>query len=145
MNFTSYVGKVFVVESSKAIIRDEQLRELRYKSGEELPSGKKIGDVKTIPQRTEVRVLDVKVDSDRHTYVLAAANDTGKLFGWTTAMNLEGGFKNETAGLAPAMWDFATARYEHDLRRRKGIHSRETAQFHVERNDDSDQVVCCRY
>ena len=60
MNFTSYVGKVFVVESSKAIIRDEKLVEQRYKSGEELPPGKNVGDVKTIPQRTEVRVLDVK-------------------------------------------------------------------------------------
>jgi hypothetical protein len=105
MNFTSYVGKVFVVESSKAIIRDEQLREQRYKAGEELPPGKNVGDVKTIPQRTEVRVLNVKADSDRHTYVLAAANASAQPFGWIAAMNLEGGFKNETAGLAPAKWD----------------------------------------
>jgi len=105
MNFTSYVGKVFVVESNKAIIRDEEFRAQKYKAGEELPPGKNVGDVKTIPQRTEVRVLDVKADSGRHTYVLAAANDTGQPFGWTDSMNLEGGFKNETAGLAPAKWD----------------------------------------
>ncbi len=105
MNFTSYVGKVFVVESSKSILRDEQFREQKYKTGEELPPGKNVGDVKTIPQRTEVRVLDVKADSSRHTYVLAAATDTEQVFGWTSAMNLEGGFKNETAGLAPAKWD----------------------------------------
>lgn len=105
MNFTSYVGKVFVVESNKAIIRDEQFRKQTYKAGDEIPPGKNVGDVKMIPQRTEVRVLDVKADSDRHTYVLAAAADTGKPFGWTDCMNLEGQFKNETAGLAPAKWD----------------------------------------
>ncbi len=105
MNFTSYVGKVFVVESNKAIIRDEQFRKQTYKTGEEIPPGKNVGDVKIIPQRTEVQVLDVKADSDRHTYVLAAAADTEKPFGWTDCMNLEGQFKNETAGLAPAKWD----------------------------------------
>src|SRR5215212_2528657 len=105
MNFTSYVGKVFVVESSKAIIRDEEFKAQKYKAGEQIPPGKSVGDVKTIPQRTEVRVLDVKADSGRHAYMLAASNDTEQIFGWTDSMNLEGGFKNETAGLAPAKWD----------------------------------------
>jgi hypothetical protein len=103
MNFKSYVNKIFVVESSKAIIRDEQLKELRYQAREELPFGKQVGDVKTIPQRTEINVRDVKTDSGRHTFVLAAAGD--RVFGWTAAMNLEGGFKNETVGLAPSKWD----------------------------------------
>jgi len=62
VNFRSYVGKVFVVESSKAIIRDAQLREQKYQSGEDLPPGKQVGDVKTIPQRTEITVTDVKTD-----------------------------------------------------------------------------------
>jgi D-alanyl-D-alanine carboxypeptidase len=105
MNFKSYVGKVFVVESSKAIIRNEQLKEQRYVAGENLPPGKNVGDVKTIPQRTEVKVTDVKTDSGRHTFVFAAPADGGEAFGWTAAMNLEGGFKNETAGLAPEKWD----------------------------------------
>lgn len=104
MNYRSYQGKVFVVESSKAFVRNEQLQEQRYKAGETLPPGKNVGDAKLIPQRTEVQVVDVKVDSDRHTYVLAIANDTGQELGWTSAMNLMGGFKNETAGLAPATW-----------------------------------------
>ena len=105
MNFRSYVGKVFVVESSKAIIRDAQLKESKYQAGEELPPGKRVGDTKTIPQRTEVKVTDVKTDAGRHTYVFAAAADGSQDFGWTSAMNLEGGFKNETAGLAPTKWD----------------------------------------
>ena len=105
MNFKSYLGKVFVVESSKAIIRDDQLEELRYVAGEDLPPGKNNGDVKTIPQRTEIKVTDVKTDSGRHTFVFAVPAHSGEAFGWTSAMNLEGGFKNETAGLAPSKWD----------------------------------------
>lgn len=106
MNFRSYVTKTFVVESSKAIIRNEQLKELRYQQGDELPPGKRIGDVKTIPQRTEIKVTDVKPDADRHTFIFAVAADGDRVYGWTAAMNLEGGFKNETAGLAPSKWDF---------------------------------------
>jgi hypothetical protein len=105
MNFKSYVGKVFVVESSKAIIRDEQLQSLKYQAGEALPPGKQVGDVKTIPQRTEIKVTGVMTDSGRHTFVFAVAADDDRQFGWTSSMNLEGGFKNETAGLAPGKWE----------------------------------------
>jgi hypothetical protein len=55
MRFKSYVAKVFVVESSKAIIRDEQFESQKYQAGEALPPGKQVGDVKTIPQRTEIK------------------------------------------------------------------------------------------
>lgn len=105
MNFKSYVGKVFVVESSKSIIRDEQFSSLKYQAGEALPPGKHVGDVKTIPQRTEIKVTAVEADSGRHTFVFAVAANDDRQFGWTSAMNLEGGFKNETAGLAPGKWD----------------------------------------
>ncbi|HEU4933144.1 MAG TPA: hypothetical protein VFT48_13770, partial [Pyrinomonadaceae bacterium] len=105
MNFRSYPGKVFVVESSKAILRDEKFKELKYKSGEDRPPGKRVGDVKIIPQRTEIKVTDVTNDSGRHTYVFAVSASGDQSYGWTSAMNLEGGFKNETAGLAPAKWD----------------------------------------
>ena len=105
MNFKSYVGKVFVVESSKAIIRDEQLQSLKYQAGEALPPGKQVGDVKTIPQRTEIKVTDVMTDSGRHTFVFAVAADDDRQFGWTSSMNLEGGFKNETTGLSPGKWE----------------------------------------
>lgn len=104
MNYRSYPGKVFVVESSKAFVRDEQLKEVRYQAGEAIPPGKNVGDIKLIPQRTEVQVIDVKADSDRHTFVHVVSSDFGEQLGWTSAMNLMGGFKNETAGLAPANW-----------------------------------------
>src|ERR1041384_3739831 len=105
MNFKSSLGKVFVVESSKAIIRDEQLQSLKFEAGEALPPGKQVGDVKTIPQRTEIKVTDVMTDSGRHTFVFAVAANDDRQFGWTSSMNLEGGFKNETAGLAPGRWE----------------------------------------
>ena len=105
MKYKSYVNKTFVVESSKSIIRDEELKELRYRAGDDILPGKRIGDVKTVPQRTEIKVKDLKTDSGRHTFVLAAATDSDRVYGWTAAMNLDGGFKNETAGLAPSKWD----------------------------------------
>lgn len=104
MNFRSYLGKVFVVESSKAVIVDDQFQEQRYQAGENPPPGKNAGDLKTIPQRTEVKVTDVKADSDRHAYAFAVAADSGESFGWTSAMNLLGSLANETAGIAPGTW-----------------------------------------
>ena len=106
MNLKSYVGKVFVVESSKAIIRDDNLSSLKYQSTDTLPPGKNVGDVKIVPQRTEIIVTDIKTDSGRHTYVFVRpANDPAESFGWTSAANLVGSFANETAGLAPSKWD----------------------------------------
>ena len=104
MNVRSYIGKVYVVESNKAPVLDEQFREQHYQAGETLPLGKNAGDLKIIPQRTEVRVTDLKADSDRHTFAHVVAADSGQPFGWTSAMNLLGSLANETAGLAPATW-----------------------------------------
>lgn len=104
MNCRSYLEKVFVVESNKAVILDDQLREQHYQAGENLPPGKNAGDVKVIPQRTEVKVTDVKADSDRHAYAFCVGADSGERFGWTSAMSLLGSLANETAGLAPAAW-----------------------------------------
>lgn len=104
MNFRSYTGKTFVVESNKAIIRDAQFKEQRYQAGEPLPPGKNVGDLKLIPQRSEINVTDIKADSGRHVYALAVAADSGAPFGWTSAINLVGSLANETAGLAPSTW-----------------------------------------
>jgi hypothetical protein len=105
MNFRTYLEKVFVVESSRSIIRGDDLTSLKYKEGDQIPPGSSVGDVKLIPQRTEVIVTDVKVDDGRHTFVFArAAADGAAPFGWTSSMNLESGFKNEVVGLAPAQW-----------------------------------------
>jgi hypothetical protein len=105
VNFRSYQEKVFVVESSRSIIRDGKLKEQKYRAGETLPPGKRVGDVKIIPQRKEIKVTDVRTDADRHTFVFAVAANGDESFGWTSAMNLESGFKNETTGLAPSKWN----------------------------------------
>src|SRR5690349_20113216 len=99
MNFRSYIGKVYVVESNKAPALDEQFREQRYQEGETLPPDKTVGDLKIIPQRTEVNVADIKADSDRHAFALVVDAASGQRFGWTSAMNLLGSLANETAGL----------------------------------------------
>src|SRR6185436_4732432 len=104
MNLKSYTGKVFVVESSKAIIRNEDLTAQRYKAGDAIPPGKNVGDEKLIPQRTQVVVADVKSDAGRHTYVFVKPPNSDLEFGWTSCVNLEGSFANETAGLAPSNW-----------------------------------------
>jgi hypothetical protein len=77
-------------------IRDENLSTLNYKTGDTIPPGRNVGDVKTIPQRTEIKVTEVKTDPGRHVFVLArpANDDAAEPFGWTSSMNLEGGFKN---------------------------------------------------
>jgi hypothetical protein len=137
MRFKSYVAKVFVVESSKAIIRDEQFESQKYQAGEALPPGKQVGDVKTIPQRTEIKVTDVVTDSGRHTFVFAAAASDDLQFGWTSSMNLEGGFKNETVGLAPGQMGAGTLGQQHDLHRCEGVHTRGRAGLHAARGHDS--------
>lgn len=104
MNYRSYPGKVFVVESSLAYIRNEQLEVEVYKAGEVLPPGKNVGDIKLIPQRAEVRVIDFKAGAERHVYALVVDNASGQQLGWTSAMNFVGGFANETVGLAPVTW-----------------------------------------
>jgi len=106
MNFKSYRGKVFVVESSNSTILDEDLSAQKYKTGDNIPPGKKVGELKIIPKRTEIKVTDVKTDSGRHVYVLGCpAKDDALPFGWTSSMNLQGGFKNETTGLSPSKWE----------------------------------------
>ena len=95
MKFKSYVTKTFVVESSKAIIRDEQLKELRYQAGEVLPPGKQAGQVKTIPQRTEIKVTGVKTDSGRHTFVFAVDARDDQVYGWTSSRIWKAGLRTK--------------------------------------------------
>ena len=108
MNIRSYEGKLFVVESSNSIVRDDNLAAQKYKQGDDIPTGRGVGDTKIIPQRTEINVTDVKTDANRHVFVFARlSTDASKVFGWTSAMNLTGGFANETTGFAPG--DFQVA------------------------------------
>jgi len=106
MNYKSYLGKTFSVENSKTVIRADDLTAQQYQSSDKLPPGANLGDLKTIHNRTEIIITDIKKDSGRHVYVFARpAHDPASAFGWTSAANLLGGFTNETTGLAPAGWE----------------------------------------
>jgi hypothetical protein len=102
MNVRSYEGKVFVVESSLSVIRDDNLVSVKYQPGDDLPPGKHVGDEKLIPKRTEITVTGVKSNKERQAFVFARpANDSASSFGWTSVENLVDDFTNETAGFAP--------------------------------------------
>jgi hypothetical protein len=108
MNFKSYVGKEFKIISNEARIRrdDDITKSATYAAGEPLPPGANVGDTKIIPKRAQVTVSDVTSDERKNTYVRVHPVDCppGTPSGWTMATNLEGGFLNETVGLAPASW-----------------------------------------
>jgi hypothetical protein len=108
MSFKSYLGKQFTVIDNEARVRrdDDLTRPAVYQDGEELPPGASVGDFKVIPKRTFITVSDVRADAAKNTFVFANPVDAppGTPSGWTKAMNLEGQFMNETAGLAPSQW-----------------------------------------
>lgn len=52
MNVRGYEGKVFVVESSASVVRDDNLAAMKSQPGDDIPPGKQVGDLKVIPQRT---------------------------------------------------------------------------------------------
>lgn len=105
MSTNSYMGKTFMVDNADARIRQENdlLQYVVYKTGDsDIPSGRKVGDPRVIPQGTEVKVTDAKSISNKKTFVLAEpANGVGAPYGWTSAANLRGGFINETIGQLP--------------------------------------------
>lgn len=106
MNIRSYPGKVFVIESNEAVVRDENLAPLKYKEGDEIPPGSNVGDTKKIPNGTEINVTDVKTKTRKDVYVLARPTAEGAdPFGWTKANNLVGGFLGEVCGFAPARFE----------------------------------------
>lgn len=111
MKIPSYTDKTYIVMDNDARIRQENLVEVEtYQTGDKLPAGCAVGDIKRLPKRTEVKVTDVRTNSARTVFVFAEPVNTGEAFvpkGWTKASNLEGGFLNELVSLAPVEWDFS--------------------------------------
>jgi hypothetical protein len=106
----SYEGQTFIVLDNDARIRNpNNLGQFsRYKEGDQVPQGSRIGDHKIIPQHTPITVHDVRIDSSRNTYVLAQPlSGSPSPSGWTKATNLEGQFVNEIVSYGPAEWDLA--------------------------------------
>lgn len=99
MKVKSFLDKAYIIEDSEARVRHPSnlLKYLRYDPGDTLPAGKNLGDPKIIPQGTAVRITNAKAIDTKLTFVFAeSAQDSGVIFGWTSADNLAGGFLNET-------------------------------------------------
>ncbi len=114
MKIPSYTDKTYIVMDNDARIRRaDNLAEVEtYKTGDEIPAGSAVGDIKRLPKRTEIKVTDVRTDAKRSAFVFAEPINTGDAIipsGWTKAGNLEGGFLNELVSFAPNRWDFAPA------------------------------------
>lgn len=110
----SYTDKTFIVMDNDARIRRaDNLAEVEtYKAGDKIPADCKVGDIKRLEKRTEIKVTNVRTDANRTVFVFAEPLKKKGLIaptGWTKASNLEGGFVNELVGFAPAVWDFAPA------------------------------------
>jgi hypothetical protein len=104
MEVRSYLGKVYVIQSDDpAVIRDENGAALKYKAGDVLPAGAHVGDVKVIPQQTQINVTDVKALDRKNVMIFARpAGNSAAAFGWTKAMNVAGRFLGEVTGFAPS-------------------------------------------
>lgn len=108
MNPNSYLDKTFVANDPDARVRQEDLVQLeKYKDGDQIPAGKKVGDVKIIPVGTEVRLTAAKVGTNKRPFVFAEPAAGGAPFGWTAASNFRGKLINETIGLMPAKLELA--------------------------------------
>jgi hypothetical protein len=112
MKIPSYTDKTFIVMDNDARIRRaDNLAEVeKYQAGDKIPEGGAIGDIKQLPKRTEIKVSDVRTNTDRTVFVFAEPIKTGNAIvpsGWTKASNLEGGFLNELVGFTPAQWDLS--------------------------------------
>ena len=106
MDIRTYPGKVYVIQSNQAVIRDENGVALKYKAGDALPPGANVGDTKLIPQNTQINVTDVKALSRHDVLVFAcpAGNGSGS-FGWTKAKNVAGGLLGEVVGFSPSKFE----------------------------------------
>ncbi len=108
MNFKTYADKIFMVEDNETRLRraNDLSKAAVYSASDTLPLGKNVGDFKTIPKRTEVKVTDVKADAARTVFALVTPVDASRNLpsGWTKASNLLGGLVNEIVGSSPADW-----------------------------------------
>jgi LAS superfamily LD-carboxypeptidase LdcB len=102
---TSYQNKIFAIESADARLRNNDLSPKKFKAGDTLPSGKKIGDYVTLPRGAQVKISDMKTDGNKKVFALvyeATAGSAASPLGWTSTENFKGKLHNETFGAEPA-------------------------------------------
>lgn len=88
--YNSYIGKQFTISDANATIRDEAGAVLRYAEGDTIPTGKRVGDAKVIPNGTVVYITRINDNATR-----VYAED----WGWTNIGNIDGRMFNETMGI----------------------------------------------
>ncbi|MFN0120900.1 MAG: D-alanyl-D-alanine carboxypeptidase family protein [Blastocatellia bacterium] len=108
MSYKTYPGRTYIIENNEARIRrdDDMTVSATWSSQERLPPGRRVGDFKVIPKRTEVLVTETKADAARTVFVRVKPARPSMIIpsGWTKASNLAGGFLNELVGLSPDSW-----------------------------------------
>jgi hypothetical protein len=97
MSAESYRTKTFVVVDPDARIRrDDDLMAFERTA---------TGPFRTIPQGTQVKVVEVRVEENgsnsRLIFGRATSADGSVTYGWTSTRNLQGKFMNETLGVVP--------------------------------------------
>jgi len=104
MSTKSFLDKVFEIGDADARVRraNDLLQFEFFEEGDPLPVGRKVGDPKTIPLGTKLKVGEVQVATSGVVFVLArAGNPPEAVFGWTSSRNLIGKFIGETLGEVP--------------------------------------------
>lgn len=101
---TNYLDQTFIVTDPDARIRipGDLMSFRKYQSGDQIPSGKSIGDFVLIPRNTVVTIsdIDIQKDSSKTKKVFAFAfSEDGKIsYGWTSSRNFSDKFRNVTLG-----------------------------------------------
>src|SRR5262245_6467585 len=103
----TFLGKIFTVNDPDARLRKpgEFMSFLTYAQGEPLPPGAQVGDIKRIPNGTQVRIDDIELQrtgtNGSIVFGHAISTDGATEFGWTSTRNLAGKFINEVLDEIP--------------------------------------------
>ncbi len=105
----TYRGQTFTIVDNFALLRRPRnlLQFARYRDGEMVPPGSKVGDLKVIPMMTPMRIRRLRTDANRNGYVFAVPVEDGSTApsGWTAVTNFDGGLLNELVERSPSEWD----------------------------------------
>jgi hypothetical protein len=108
----TYAGKTFTIDNADARLRNDDLSAKKYKTGDPLPAGKKVGDFVTLAPGAQVKISDVTTNSERKVFVEvydAASGGAGSPLGWTSSENFAGRLHNEILESEPAVYDVVPA------------------------------------
>lgn len=95
--YYSYISKTFTISDNNSLIRnkDDSWKIIKYVDGDDLPTGRVIGDSKVIPVAAEVYILEF---SSNLKYIYIDG------YGWTSTNNIQESLYNETIGYRPGRY-----------------------------------------